>query len=191
MYDFEELKSLGLNYSKETFSNGTAEITIVIFDKTYEDKIIGLILSDLFDEMIPIVIEETDGGSVDFASLGCAKDGKHLRISFDKSYMGDLQNKTDEVLTIIFHELGHLKNGDLTNGSFNFEKYHDERTNEAQEKHILPMEIGADDFAVGYIGSARVASGLKEIKRRTETYDGYENVDLAVWELEERIKRLL
>ena len=53
------------------------------------------------------------------------------------------------------------------------------------------MEIAADDFAVEYIGSVRVVSGLKEIKRKAETYVGYENVDLAVWELEERIKRLL
>ena len=96
-----------------------------------------------------------------------------------------------EVLTIIFHELGHLRNGDLTNGNFTFEKYHDERTNKVQEKHIIPMEIAADDFAVEYIGSVRVVSGLKEIKRKAETYVGYENVDLAVWELEERIKRLL
>ncbi len=190
MYDLSELNALGLNYTHNTYSNGESEIAIVVFDKPYESNIIGFAMSELFESMIPFVLVETDADTIDFASLGCAEGGKHPRISFDKEYYADLQTLTDEVATIIFHELGHLNNGDLTNGNFNFETYHTERTQVADAQGVLPMELKADDFAVAFLGREVVVAGLAVIKKKTEVYVGYENLEIAVCELEKRIQRL-
>ncbi len=191
MYDMSELNALGLNYTYNTYSNGESEIAVVVFNKPYESNIIGFVMSDLFESMIPLVLVETNEDAVDFAALGCAEGGKHPRISFDKEYYADLQNLTDEIITIIFHELGHLNNGDLTNGNFNFEAYHTERTQVADANGVLPMELKADDFAVAFLGREVVAAGLAIIKKKTESYVGYENLEIAVRELEERIERLM
>ncbi len=190
MYDMSELNALGLNYTYNTYSNGESEIAVVVFNKPYESNIIGFVMSDLFESMIPLVLVETNEDAVDFASLGCAEGGKHPRISFDKEYYADLQNLTDEVITIIFHELGHLHHGDLTNGNFNFKAYHDERMQAADANGVLPMEFKADDFAVAFLGIEVVATGLAIIKKKAESYVGYENLEIAVRELGERIRRL-
>ncbi len=180
MYDLSALNALGLNYTHNTYSNGETEITVVVFNKPYESNIIGFVMSDLFESMIPLVLVETNEDAADFASLGCAEGGKHPRISFDKGYYADLQALTDEVVTIIFHELGHLHHRDLTNGNFSFEAYHDERTQTADANGVLPMELKADDFAVAFLGREVVVAGLTIIKKKTEAYVGYENLEIAV-----------
>ncbi len=52
------------------------------------------------------------------------------------------------------------------------------------------MELKADDFAVAFLGREVVAAGIAIIKKKTESYVGYENLEIAVRELGERIRRL-
>ncbi len=67
MYDMSELNALGLNYTYNTYSNGESEIAVVVFNKPYESNIIGFVMSDLFESMIPLVLVETNEDAVDFA----------------------------------------------------------------------------------------------------------------------------
>ncbi len=192
MYNLSQLNDLGLNYTEKNYSNGATSITVVVFDKLFKSNIIGIVISDLFEYMVPLILVEKDENAVDFAYLGCAKGGRYPRISFENEYCADLRALTNEVVTVIFHELGHFYNGDLTNGSFNFEAYHAERVGVANTNIVHSMELKADDFAASFLGNTVVADGLTAVKIRTEeSYTGYENVEIAVSELEERIKRLM
>ncbi len=190
MYNLEELSSLGLKYTDVTYNNEESYVTVVIFDKLYESDIIGFVMTDLLSSMLPLVLTEPNDDSIDFASLCCAKNGSCPRISFDFNYMPELQALTNEVLTIIFHELGHLINGDLTDETFDFDNYHTERLKKATNNAVLSLEASADEFAVNYLGSDKVIAGLMSIIEKTESYDGYENVGEAISELKQRIYRI-
>ena len=153
-----------MNVHTTIFSNGKDIIELTLLDKPLEQKLGGMVSSELFEENIAIVIEDNPRTvEYDFACLAYAKDKTVPRVMIKSEFCEDLKKKTKESETILFHELGHYVNNDIATNDGNED---DERENLVANNMVSRKEINADAFAVQYLGIDCVVKGLSDLRGR-------------------------
>ncbi len=186
MLDLKQLHHTGIKYSSQIYGSGEEQIEVVIFDSPFENKLIGLIQSKMFSDLIPISWSRQDDECIVLASLGVSRD-KQPSIRLHELYKDEVGRATDEVLTIFFHELGHLYHKDHL-----IDEYEDDASRmQLIENHsVSERECKADLFAVKYLGKETVMSGLAQLQNRMRQYIDFENADIAIMEIQKRIQNI-
>ncbi len=189
MLQLTDLDKAGIQYSSTKYTNGADVIMIAIFEHPFEEKLIGIVESTLLSTWIPIGYMPTTN-EINFGELAWSKENSQASIRLNQEYAMDLRERTDEIVFILFHELGHFFNGDAEK-HLNLKQAETERIEKVKRHDILETEYMADDFAVSFLGDKKVVAGLIKLKNRLVKFSDFENADIAIREIDYRISRLL
>lgn len=167
------------------YGSGDEVISVLLLKQEIGHGLIGMISSKLFDGNVALVEIQGQPNDDDFdiAFHGHSADGKAERIGMETALIDGLRAETDESLFVLFHELGHLVNGDAIAVGEAFEEYMQDRKSLVDEGKVLDVELRADDFAAKYFGNQAVISGLYSLIEREKGYyspDDYEQADIEV-----------
>lgn len=153
----------------KTYTNGNISVSITVLVEPMDKNIVGIILSDYFADNIGLLLDDNPNG-YDLASLQVNADGKLPLILIERKIYEMLQKDASEAEFIIFHELGHYFNSDHKGLPGD---YQEKREASIKKGEVLPMELKADDFALGFLGKEKVIAGLewliKEEENKPET----------------------
>ena len=181
-----------LKYNRMSFGRKEKRITFVHLNKPWKLGLAGMVTSPMFQENIAVVIDDTpfEESDYDYACLACDKHGRSPRIMMNSFVFYDIKRGSLEARTILFHELGHYHNKDISEGKCSG---HDTREALATSGSVSPAELCADAFASDYLGKDKVIMGLAALKERIlNDYANYEEVCYAatIQELDSRIAAL-
>lgn len=166
---------------------------IMLFDnydvyKDYDKELeyVGILFIDGEKDILLSIIYMRDLFKKFHKNCGIFKHSKGIDIFISPLFMEQYKNKTDLFAALMFHELGHYVNGDLSDENF---KNLDKRNDFINTGKVSDMEIKADAFAAAYVGKALMIQALNNvINERKIRNDEY--ADLAIRELKERIRIL-
>lgn len=107
-----------LKYNRMYFGSKKNRITFVHLNKPWKLGLAGMVTSPLFEEKIAVAVDNTpmDEADYDYACLACNRDGKSPRILMIPRVFYDIKRGSAEARTILLHELGHYRNGDISVG---------------------------------------------------------------------------
>lgn len=122
-------------------------------------------------------------------SMAINFNGKQLRIHMDNTYRQLLYNNFNIIQPLIFHEIGHLENGDF---------YKDPIPNElriamVEMGKVLPNELAADNFAANIVGKNALKESIRyllNLRKNTPVVLMNYSQELNIKELELRINNL-
>lgn len=187
-----------MEYKQTSYGAGDEIIEVLILDEPMNGTLVGMISSPMFSENVALALDSrvAKGEEVDYdlACMGAAKDGSIPRIYLFPDLVLDLKAGSIEALFILFHELGHYVNGDLS-GDYCSEDYDTQRVECVKDGKVSAKELAADAFAAKYIGRDKAIIGLEALLKRTqhswniEEFDE-ESVKTAIKEIEMRINLL-
>lgn len=174
-------------YTYQYFGKKDNRIKFYFLKKPNRDGFVGMIQSFLFIEPIGLIASDEQLKKLEgiYALLATGKELKAPRIVLERKIYYDFRRGNNKAKTIIFHEIGHFVNKDLSNLS---KRYEEERIKKAEKDDVLEMEIKADIFACSILGKENVISGLNELKKDIESNVEIDN--LAVNEISNRIKKI-
>ena len=128
-------------------------------------------------------------------SMGVLKQDEVIIIYLDPFYQDLLINKTDIAVALIYHEIGHVINGDF-NGNGNPKENCALRTALIQQGIVQPKELNADKYAASIVGTKQMRKALNyllEYRKKNKTqviFLNREAAELGIRELELRINAL-
>ena len=109
-------------------------------------------------------------------------------VCMDDLHLQCFEEKPKIFLTMMLHELGHVKNGDL-DGKRDTETIRQDRQDKALKGEVAPEELKADKFAVDCMGKNTVMQTLDYmIKKRKERIEPNWAKEMVLNEFENRKK---
>ena len=170
-----------MRYQTMHFGKKKNRISLIHMNKPLKGGLAGMVSSSIFNENIAVIVDETaeELRDYDFACLACGENGLAPRVMMTKEiYYARM---------ILFHELGHYYNKDL---SVHNPERDAERVKLTSEGTVSNEETNADAFASEYLGVATVIEGLKHLQILVSNmYDG--DAGVVQKELALRIKQML
>ena len=173
------------------FGKGNKRISLLHLRKPFKMGIGGMVTSPMFKEQIPIIVKKQDDSDKEFnlAYLGAGKSGLLPRIVMSEEVFYDVKRGKPYARMILMHELGHFIRKDhlLLN-----DKRDEERTSLSASGQVSEEELGADAFAVEYLGLEKVKEGLAELRKIIEEVNNdYDGADSAIREIDLRLNALI
>lgn len=171
------------------FGKKKNRISLIHMNKPLKGGLAGMVSSPLFNQNIAIIVDETpeELRDYDFACLACGENGAVPRVMMAKEIYYDIKRGKPYARMILFHELGHYYNKDLSTHNPDRD---DEREKQALEGTVSLEETRADAFAAEYLGLATVIEGLKHLQILVSNiYD--EDAGVVQKELALRIQQIL
>lgn len=178
-----------MRYHIMHFGKKKNKISLIHMNKPLKGGLAGMVSSSIFNENIAIIVDETpeELRDYDFACLACGENGAAPRVMMTREIYYDIKRGKPYARMILFHELGHYYNKDLS--VHNLER-DAEREKQASEGTVSTEETNADAFASEYLGVATVIDGLKHLQILVSNmYDG--DAGVVQKELALRIKQML
>jgi len=182
-----------MRYQTMHFGKKKNRISLIHMNKPLKGGLAGMVSSSIFNENIAIIVDETpeELRDYDFACLACGENGLAPRVMMTKEIYYDIKRGKPYARMILFHELGHYYNKDL---SVHNPERDAERVKLTSEGTVSIEEIKADTFAVNYLGAKNVILGLETLQQIIESkYKDYDSdsVDTTISELKMRVQHLL
>ena len=181
-----------MRYQTMYFGKKKNRISLIHMNKPLKGGLAGMVSSPLFNENIAIIVDETpeELRDYDFACLACGENSAAPRVMMTKEIYYDIKRGKPYARMILFHELGHYYNKDL---SVHNPERDAERVKLTSEGTVSNEEIQADAFAAEYLGSSCVIVGLETLKTLvTELYSSTaeKGIGLVTAELDNRANLL-
>lgn len=182
-----------MRYQTMHFGKKKNRISLIHMNKPLKGGLAGMVSSSIFNENIAIIVDETpeELRDYDFACLACGENGLVPRVMMTKEIYYDIKRGKPYARMILFHELGHYYNKDL---SVHNPERDAERVKLTSEGTVSNEEIKADTFAVSYLETKNVIIGLETLQQIIESkYKDYDSdsVDTTISELKMRVQHLL
>ncbi|MDO5440899.1 MAG: hypothetical protein Q4F12_05110, partial [Erysipelotrichaceae bacterium] len=122
-------------------------------------------------------------------SMAVTWNGEEMLIHMDKTYRNLLYNNFEIVQPLIFHEIGHIENGDF---------YKDQAPSELRMLmldvgKVMPQELAADAFAINIVGKKAMKASLRyllEERKKTSLPLLNYSQSCNIKEIELRIKNI-
>lgn len=184
-------------YHTENYGDGDNTIELLLMDEPMmvgDKALVGMVTSSRFPKRVGLVLDQEadDERDYDFAALAIGAEDTPF-VYMEQIVSDGLRAKSDESLSILFHELGHYHYGHRPKG---VEERYTERLSKLKEGNVLPTELAADGFAAEYLGVDVILSGFAVLRQHmAERYSeeaGYdpETIEMALAELDKRIENL-
>ena len=182
-----------MRYQTMHFGKKKNRISLIHMNKPLNGGLAGMVSSPIFNENIAIIVDETpeELRDYDFACFACGENGAAPRVMMTREIYYDIKRGKPYARMILFHELGHYYNKDL---SVHNPERDAERVKLTSEGTVSNEEIKADAFAVGYLGTKNVILGLETLQQIIESkYKDYDSdsVVTTINELKMRVQHLL
>ena len=182
-----------MRYQTMHFGKKKNKISLIHMNKPLKGGLAGMVSSSIFNENIAIIVDETpeELRDYDFACLACGENGAAPRVMMTREIYYDIKRGKPYARMILFHELGHYYNKDL---SVHNPERDAERVKLTSEGTVSNEETNADAFAVNYLGTKNVILGLETLQQIIESkYKDYDsdNVITTINELKMRVQHLL
>ncbi len=116
--------------------------------------------------------------------------GGNFAICFSEDYEEDLFLLSDELIMILFHELGVYRFVARTY-RWNENRYLEDIDKALKDHKVCEITIKGDRYAVRHLGRERVLSGLRAIKERLMRSRENDTKAYELWAIEHRIKRIV
>ena len=172
------------------FGKGDKRISLLHLRRPFGIGIGGMITSPMFKEQIPIVVKKRDDSDDEFnlAYLAVGKGGLLPRIVMSEEVFYDVKRGKPYARMILMHELGHFIHKDhLVQNA----QRDEERAALTARGQVSEEELGADAFAVEYLGLETVKQGFVELRKIIETISkDYDGADSALREIDLRLNAL-
>ena len=178
-----------MRYQTMHFGKKKNRISLIHMNKPLKGGLAGMVTSSIFNENIAVIVDETaeELRDYDFACLACGENGVAPRVMMTKEIYYDIKRGKPYARMILFHELGHYYNRDL---SVQNPERDVERVKLTSEGIVSTEETKADAFASEYLGVATVIEGLKHLQILVSNmHDG--DAGVVQKELALRIKQML
>ena len=172
------------------FGKGNKRISLLHMRRPFGIGIGGMVTSPMFKEQIPIIVQKQDDSDEEFklAYLGVGKSGLLPRIVMSEEVFYDIKRGKPYARMILMHELGHFVRKDHLLPK---DKRDEERTSLSASGQVSEEELGADAFAVEYLGLETVKQGFVELRKIIETISkDYDGADSALREIDLRLNAL-
>lgn len=182
-----------MRYQTMHFGKKKNRISLIHMNKPLKGGLVGMVSSSIFNENIAIIVDETpeELRDYDFACLACGENGLAPRVMMTKEIYYDIKRGKPYARMILFHELGHYYNKDL---SVHNPERDAERVKLTSEGTASIEEIKADAFAVNYLGVKNVILGLETLQQIIESkYKDYDSdsVVTTINEIKMRVQHLM
>ena len=182
-----------MRYQTMHFGKKKNRISLIHMNKPLKGGLAGMVSSPLFNEDIAIIVDETpeELRDYDFSCLACGENGAAPRVMMARGIYYDIKRGKPYARMILFPELGHYYNKDL---SVHNPEHDAERVKLTSEGTVSIEEIKADTFAVNYLGAKKVILGLETLQQIIESkYKDYDSdsVDTTISELKMRVQHLM
>ena len=178
-----------MRYQTMHFGKKKNRISLIHMNKPLKGGLAGMVSSSIFNENIAIIVDETpeEHRDYDFACLACGENGAAPRVMMNREIYYDIKRGKQYARMILFHELGHYYNKDL---SVHKQERDAEREELVAEGIVSTEETKADAFASKHLGVDTVIEGLKQLQILVSNlYEGDANI--VHKELDLRIKQIL
>ena len=152
-----------MRYQSMHFGKKKNRISLIHMNKPLKGGLAGMVSSSIFNENIAIIVDETpeELRDYDFACLACGENGAAPRVMMTREIYYDIKRGKPYARMILFHELGHYYNKDLSTHNPDRDA---ERVKLTSEGTVSNEEIKADAFAVDFLGASCVIVGLEKLK---------------------------
>jgi len=152
-----------MRYQTMHFGKKKNRISLIHMNKPLKGGLAGMVSSSIFNENIAIIVDETpeELRDYDFACFACGENGAAPRVMMTREIYYDIKRGKPYARMILFHELGHYYNKDLSTHNPDRDA---ERVKLASEGIVSTEETKADAFAAEYLGSSCVIEGIETLK---------------------------
>ena len=105
-----------MRYQSMHFGKKKNRISLIHMNKPLESGLAGMVSSPLFEENVAIIVDATpeELKDYDFACLACGENGAAPRVMMTREIYYDIKRGNPYARMILFHELGHYYNKDLS-----------------------------------------------------------------------------
>ena len=188
---------MDLSYQIMRFGKKGRRITILHLRKPGKKGLAGMVMSNLFPHNIALVVDPRPIEELEYSFICLSRntgiDSASVWMEEDVFYgikRGDALARTS-----LFHELGHCYFRHLKSTKEKMDAYDEARSASVDMGQVIQEELDADQFAVDYLGTEYVITGLSELKselsnRITQGFYDEETGTAAMKELDLRLMKL-
>lgn len=186
-------------YSTMRFGKKERSVTIYHLRKPIMKGLVGLggmVESSLFSQRISLCIDHRSECETNYFYMCLAHnpDSGRAEVWMEEPAFYGIKRGDPMARTALFHELGHQYYSHRLKTAEEVDAYDCARVTLTDDGQVKPEELGADQFAVDYLGRDYVIKGLSDLKAalaaRVSADDDEKFKETALKELDLRIAKL-